>query len=190
MSNSKIRTYLYQHNCQNTAKIIGDYPWGFRLRTTIRYWIETKKAKNGGQRFGSQTINPKTGQWCAPKYSTYSPLIVMFLDENNHIQWTSLGYHSGKEMINAFRETHLENLNDYQKETLKEIIAFDEVMKNVTFTVKASSVGPVSLFSQDPQEIEKRKQLIKESEERQIKEEESLRQINKAIHYEMNKIEL
>lgn len=53
MTNNTQRKYLYQHISQETAKIVEDYPWGFRLRTTIRYWIETKKARNGGQRFCS-----------------------------------------------------------------------------------------------------------------------------------------
>lgn len=184
------RKYLYNHTSPETAYVVSDYPWGFRLRTTIRYWIETKKAKNGGQRFGSQTINPKTGKWCAPKYSTYSPLMVMFLDENDHVKYYSCRHNDSEENINKFKETHIENLTDYQKETLKEIIAYTKVMKNVTWTIKPSSVGPVSLFSNDPLEVEKRKQLIKESEEREERAKDSLRQINRAIGYEMTKIAL
>jgi len=87
MESSTIK-YLYQHVSPETAYVVDDYPWGFRLRTTIRYWIESKDAKNGGQRFGSQTINPKTGQWCKPKYSTYSPIMVMYLDEKDHVHYT------------------------------------------------------------------------------------------------------
>lgn len=190
MSNNTERKYLYQHTTPETAKVVEDYPWGFRLRTTIRYWVETKIAKNGGQRFGSQTINPKTGKWCAPKYSTYSPLVVMFLDENDHVKWTGLDHNSGEERVLKFKETHLDNLSEYQKETLKEIMAYTEVMKHVTFTVKASPVGPVSLFSNDPEEVAKRKQLAQESEERELREKESLKQINRAIGYQMSKITL
>ena len=190
MSNITERKYLYQHISQETARVVEDYPWGFRLRTTIRYWIETKKAKNGGQRFGSQTINPKTGKWCAPKYSTYSPLMVMFLDENDHVKWTGLDHNSGEERILKFKETHLSNLSEYQKETLKEIMAFDEVMKHVTFEVKPSGYGMVSLLSNDPEQVEKRKQMLKECEEREEREKESLRQINRAIGHQMGKITL
>lgn len=184
------RKYLYNHTSQETAYVVNNYPWGFRLRTTIRYWVETKKARNGGQRFGSQTINPKTGQWCAPKYSTYSQVIIMFLDENEHIKYTSLGMNDGEERVLKFKETHLENLDDFQKLQLKEVMAYTEVMKHVTFTCTASKIGPVSLFSSDPEEVEKRKQLLKESEEREIREKESLRQINRAIGHEMRKIAL
>lgn len=184
----KQKKYLYNHNSPETAFLVDDYPWGFRLRTKIRYWIETKIAKNGGQRFVSQTINPKSGLWCNPKYSTYSPLLIMFLDENNHVNFTSLGHNSEEKTILKFKETHLENLSEYQKETLKEIMAYSEVMKHVTFKVELSRVGPVSLFSKDPEEIEKRKQLIKERELRQEKEKESFKQINHAIGQEISKI--
>lgn len=188
MNDTTEKKYLYQHVSQETAYLVKDYPWGFRLRTSIRYWIESKKSH--GQRFGSQTINPKTGKWCAPKYSTYSPLMVMFLDENDHVKWTGLDHNSGEERILKFKETHLANLSEYQKETLKEIMAFDEVMKHVTFEVKPSGYGMVSLLSNDPEQVEKRKQMLKECEEREQREKESLRQINRAISYEMSKISL
>lgn len=184
----KTRKYLYIHNSPETAFMVDNYPWGFRLRTKIRYWIETKIAKNGGQRFCSQTINPKTGFWCAPKYSTYSPILVMYLDENDHVQFTALGHNSKEEIILKFKETHLLNLSEYQKEKLKEIMAYSEVMKHVTFKVEVSRVGPVSLFSKNPEEIEKRKQLLKESEFRKEKEKEMIKQINHAIGHEINNI--
>jgi hypothetical protein len=137
MSNITEIKYLYQHTNQENAKVVENYPWGFRLRTTIRYWIETKIAKNGGQRFCSQTIDPKTGKWCAPKYSAYRPLMVMFLDEKAHVKCTSLSHTSEEERINFFKETHVNNFSDYQKETLKEIMAYHEAMKYVTFTWEA-----------------------------------------------------
>ena len=31
------------HTDEKTAYVVEDYPYGFRLRTTIRYWVETKK---------------------------------------------------------------------------------------------------------------------------------------------------
>jgi len=190
MSNTTEIKYIYQHNSPETAKVVEDYPWGFRLRTTIRYWIETKKAKNGGQRFAKQTINPKTGKWCAPKYSTYSPILIMYLDENDHVHCTALSHNSGEERILKFKETHLENLNEFQRETLKEIIAYMEVMKGVTFTIKAYHMGPVSLLSDDPKEVEKRRLLAIECDEREKRKQESLKQINRAIAHKINEITL
>lgn len=189
MESSTIK-YLYQHVSPETAYVVNDYPWGFRLRTTIRYWIESKDAKNGGQRFGSQTINPKTGQWCKPKYSTYSPIVVMYLNEKEHVHFTCLNTYSKTETINKFKEDHLPNLTDFQKQALRELIAFDKVMQHVTFEIKPSPVGPVSLFSKDPAEIAKREQLLKEQEEREIEKAATFKKINRAISFEMSRVEL
>lgn len=108
--------YLYNHTSEETAYIVEDYPWGFRLRTKVRYWIESKKGF--GQRFCIQTMNPKTGLWCAAKKATYSYLGIMFLDENNHVKWESVSLYAGKEPFIKFRELHLNNLDEYQKDIL------------------------------------------------------------------------
>jgi hypothetical protein len=80
---------LTGHVSEDTAYIVQDYPYGFRLRCTIRYWIETNK--HGEQRFVSQTQNPKNGRWNTPKKSTYDKVKVMGLDEMNHV--VSDGYY-------------------------------------------------------------------------------------------------
>ena len=182
--------YLYNHNSQETAYVVEDYPWGFRLRTTIRYWIETKDAKNGGQRFCSQTINPKTGKWCEPKRCTYSHVIVMFLDENDHVKTEHLTNYTKDETLRSFVETHREHLTEFQKSQIKELIAINEVMKHVTFEIRPSPVGSVSLLSQDPEEIKKRELLVKEQEERQKEKDITLRRINFAIGIERKKVVL
>lgn len=182
------RQYLYGHTSPESAKVVNNYPWGFRLRTTIRYWIESKKAH--GQRFASQTINPKTRKWCAPKYSTYAPIIIMYLDEKEHVTWTCLRTYDELEEITAFKETHLDYLDDFQKQQLKEIIAYKTVMKHVNWTITPSSVGAVSLTSQDPIDVAKRNQIMKEQEENKSRKEETLKQINRAINYEFNQIKL
>ena len=181
------KKYLYGHNSKENAYVVEDYPWGFRLRTTIRYWIESKDAKNGGQRFASQTINPKTGVWCAPKYSTYSPIVIMFLDENDHVKFTSLSLYTSEMELHKFKEKHLPNLNEFQKDKLRELLAYQEVMKHVTVEIKPSPLGAVSLLSIDPIQVAKREQLIKESEEREIEQEEVKAKIARAINYRYHK---
>lgn len=188
-SNVNTRKYIYGHVSPETAYVVEDYPWGFRLRTTIRYWIESKKAKNGGQRFARQTINPKTGKWCATKYSTYSPIMMMFLDENSHVQYTSLDMNDKSEWIEKFKETHLPHMCPFQMHQLRDVIAYSNVMQHVTFKIKPSSVGPVSLFSQDPEEVEKRKALLAEREENEQKETEMFLNLNKAIQFERSKLD-
>lgn len=171
--------YLYQHTSQETAYVVEDYPWGFRLRTKIRYWVETKKAKNGGQRFASQTVNPKTGLWCAPKYSTYSPLMVMYLDENNHVKVETLNMYCSLEHVLKFKDTHLANLSDFQKQSLKEMIGYNEAMKHVKFEIKPR---PFINFN-DPLEVAKREEEEKEQEE-------AKRNINRLINIKIRAVVL
>ena len=80
---------LSGHISPETAYICADYPYGFRLRCKIRYWLDS--SPNKGTRLVSQTTNPKvSGEiWNKPKASTYCRFGgTMFLDENNHVSWT------------------------------------------------------------------------------------------------------
>jgi hypothetical protein len=87
-------TPLYGHDSEATAYVVDDYPYGFKLRTKIRYWIEMKPGK--GFRFVSQTMNPKTQRWNAPKASTYSAIAeALFLDEKQHVHSDALTEYSG-----------------------------------------------------------------------------------------------
>jgi len=65
---------LYGHNSFDSGYVVTNYPWGFRLKTSRRYWIETTKH---GDRFCYATLNPKTAKWCKPKKSTYDAVMVM-----------------------------------------------------------------------------------------------------------------
>jgi len=92
---------LYGHTNEATAYVVDDYPYGFRLRTQIRYWLESSASK--GWRFVSQTLNPKNQQWNAPKKSTYFEWAgAMYLDEQGHVAWTGLGRYSTAEEFLAF----------------------------------------------------------------------------------------
>jgi hypothetical protein len=78
---------LKGHTNIETAYVVNDYPYGYRLRCKIRYWLEY--AKGRGFRLCSQTTNPKVAGevWNTPKKSTYSMLGVMGLDEQGHVTW-------------------------------------------------------------------------------------------------------
>jgi hypothetical protein len=85
----------------NSAYVVEDYPYGFNLRTSIRYWLESNPSK--GVRFLSQTLNPKTGRWNKPKASTYSRFAgAMYLDEKGHVQWDSLTEYSDAAKVSSF----------------------------------------------------------------------------------------
>lgn len=105
-------TALKGHNSADTAYVVADYPYGFKLRTQIRYWLETNK---NGTRFVSQTLNPKTGQWNKPKACTYRQLGVMIRDESNgHINWTGWTPYAGESELREFAEQYADalTLND------------------------------------------------------------------------------
>ena len=74
---------LSGHISEETAYVVQDYPYGFRLRCQMRHWIETTK---NGQRHVTQTSNPKRGGWNAPKKSTYSDLLGLYLDTENYVR--------------------------------------------------------------------------------------------------------
>lgn len=94
---------------QEKTLIIENYPYGFRLKTKIVYWIETKKNQ---QRLGSKTLNPKTNLWNKPKYSTYADVMILGKDKSNdHI--VNMGYgvtYSDKQEYDEF----IKWLNDFE----------------------------------------------------------------------------
>ena len=84
---------LTGHVDASTAYLVADYPYGFRLRCRIRYWLESNKR---GVRFVSQTENPKTRRWNTPKAGTYAPVGCLYLDGEGHVQCATLNeYHVG-----------------------------------------------------------------------------------------------
>ena len=111
---------LSGHTSPETAYVVDDYPYGFRLRCKIRYWIETNK---NGQRVVSQTTNPKKpGEvWNKPKASTYSKLRVLFLDENGHVQNNGLHFWADTQKIAAFEADYGEALTSDRD---KNVLAF------------------------------------------------------------------
>ena len=103
-------TVLNGHVSPETAFLVADYPYGFRLRCQIRYWIETTKH---GSRVVSQTTNPKRPGivWNKPKASTYTNLRVLFLDdENGHVKNDGLSFYADASKIAAFEATYGEAL--------------------------------------------------------------------------------
>lgn len=115
---------LSGHTSPETAFVVADYPYGFRLRCKIRYWIEF--APKRGFRFVSQTTNPKRpGEvWNKPKASTYARFGgAMFLDDNEHVQWSGLSeYSSGAESL-AWSQTYREGVPEAGRDILDRWVA-------------------------------------------------------------------
>jgi hypothetical protein len=103
---SKPVQILRGHVNKESAFVVDDYPYGFRLRCKIRYWLEHNSR---GTRFVSQTTNPKVAVevWNKPKASTYAvapDLTVMFKDEQGHVNWTSVNGYAWPEHVQTFRD--------------------------------------------------------------------------------------
>lgn len=101
-------TVLTGHVSAETAYVVDDYPYGFRLRCKIRYWLEFKPGK--GMRFVSQTTNPKRpGEvWNKPKASTYAALgeVLIVNEDNGHVGSVALGYYADVETCVSFRTNY------------------------------------------------------------------------------------
>jgi hypothetical protein len=96
---------LVGHTSPETAYVVDDYPYGFKARTRIRYWIDAGGKK--GWRMISQTEDPKTKRWNKPKASTYAAFGgAMYLDSDNHVAWAGVGEYSTTQAILDFVKTH------------------------------------------------------------------------------------
>lgn len=103
---------LTGHTSPETAYVVADYPYGFKLRCSIRYWMEYNPKH--GYRLGSQTTNPKKGNvWNKPKFSTYSAIgAAMFLDASGHVQWRGLGCYDGAQELAGFAKSFPDAVTD------------------------------------------------------------------------------
>jgi len=97
---------LSGHTSPETAYVVDDYPYGFRLRCKMRYWLEYNPKR--GFRLWSQTTNPTRGDtWNKAKASTYMRFGgCMFLNDDGHVQWSGLSEYSNGTEAQAWRETY------------------------------------------------------------------------------------
>jgi hypothetical protein len=133
---------LKGHTSPETAYLVDDYPYGFRLRCKIRYWLETHPKR--GVRFMSQTSNPKRGDvWNKPKASTYFRFGgAMFLDDNQHVQWNGLSeYCSGAE-AKAFLDTYGEGVPEAARDMLERWVAAKVAYDGARASAKADGDIP------------------------------------------------
>jgi hypothetical protein len=117
------RTILKSHISAETAYLVDDYPYGFRLRCKIRYWLEFHPTR--GFRFVSQTSNPKKGDvWNKPKASTYCRFGgAMFLDDNGHVQWSGLTEYCDGAEAAAWRDQYGEGVPEAGRKLLNTWVA-------------------------------------------------------------------
>ena len=115
---------LTGHVSPETAYVVDDYPYGFKLRCKARYWIETHPKR--GQRVMFQTTNPKIENrevWNKVKASTYAPLYVLVLDDSNgHVEPDHISPYARAEEVSAFAARHAVAMTgDYERATIKRL---------------------------------------------------------------------
>ena len=102
---------LKGHTSPETAYSVPDYPFGFRLRCTMRYWIDCDPKR--GARMMMQTSNPKKPGlvWNKPRATTYSRFGgAMYLDDAGHVQWTGLHEYMDTPQVVAWHRTYADGV--------------------------------------------------------------------------------
>lgn len=125
---------LNGHTSPETAYVVDDYPYGFRLRCKIRYWIEFRSGQ--GYRFMSQTTNPKIlgEHWNKPKASIYCKgACVMYLDSNDHVHWDAVSLWSSAESIAKFSDSYRNDLDADMLGSLYALIVHSREMNPVSW---------------------------------------------------------
>jgi hypothetical protein len=114
---------LKGHTSPETAFVVEDYPYGFRLRCKIRYWLEYHPRH--GFRLWSQTTNPKRGNiWNKPKASTYSRFGgCMYLDDQGHVQSAGLTEYSNGAEAKAWSDLYREGVPEAGRTILDKWVA-------------------------------------------------------------------
>ena len=110
---------LKGHVSPETAYCVADYPYGFRLRCSIRYWLEYKE--NQGFRLVSQTTNPKVAGevWNKPKASTYCRFGgCMVLDDEGHVTWSGLTEYSDYAKAKAWSDEYRDGVPEAGRKLL------------------------------------------------------------------------
>lgn len=137
-------TELLGHTTPDTGYLVSDYPYGFTLRTEIRYWVETKKGF--GQRLMSQTRNPKKPghPWNKPKGSTYSAVVALYLDPaTGYVEHAGLTGYSTEDTLAAFQARFpLTSAEPRNAQTLKVLLAQHRAASKITWTVTSAADGP------------------------------------------------
>lgn len=132
---SLIRVLPGIHISPETAYLVEDYPFGFKLRCRMRCWLEVDAKK--GVRYCTQTTNPKRGNtvWNAVKKSTYARMAgAMYLDEKDHVHWNGLSEYSGAKEAQEFKEVYGEGVPEASKATLdklKELLILKQKKKKI-----------------------------------------------------------
>lgn len=113
---AEVHQFNYVHHVHN-------YPWGFKLKTEAKFYLEFSPLH--GFRSVQETMNPKTGQWCKPKKSTYDHIALPAIFEGNKFRQIGWDLYHTEKMVQDVKELcifwELWN-NDQRKYILQHIL--------------------------------------------------------------------
>lgn len=114
---------LKGHLSPETAYVVDDYPYGFRLRCKMRYWLEIHPQR--GVRGMSQTSNPKKEGlvWNKPKASNYAYVSAAMFLENGFVNISMLTEYSTLAEALDFEKKYGEGIPEGAKKRLQDWIA-------------------------------------------------------------------
>lgn len=75
---------LHGYNSQENSLKVENYPWGYKLKCDIFYWVESKPKH--GDRFCSYTIDPRNGRARKPKCGVYYTFVYMYMNDDGHVK--------------------------------------------------------------------------------------------------------
>ena len=134
---------LSGHVSADTAYVVDDYPYGFRLRCKMRYWLEVVPKR--GTRLMSQSSNPKIAGlvWNKPKASTYARFGgCMYLDDEGHVQWSGLTEYTDGTEAKAWADKYGSGVPEAGQELMQRWVAskraYDARPKDEPLAVKAA----------------------------------------------------
>lgn len=132
----EIKKIIQKQPTKENPIVVENYPYG-RLRTQIRYYVESVKKK--GDRFFSQTLNPKTNLWNKPKnQTTYHAVIVVCEEkETGYIKYLGLRMSTDVEAYKEFTERAGNvKFNPLQLEQMKILRAYIKAYFGVSFEIR------------------------------------------------------
>lgn len=141
---------------EENPHIVNNYPYG-RLKCICKFWVES--VKNKGDRWVKQTQNPKTDVWNKPKKSTYSAVMVAYIDDKGHATYKSSYMNTDLEKYKEFME-FVDDLvlNDLQLSQLRLIRAYIKAYEGVSFVINSK---PIRTEEEEKKHDEEQKDIQK-----------------------------
>lgn len=98
---------LFGHTNKENAKEVTGYPWGYKLKTSRFYWIESNKK---GDRMCYYTIDPRNGKTCETKKDVYHTFAYLYINDEGHVKQRAVSFNCLLRELRAKIETFLSTI--------------------------------------------------------------------------------